>query len=235
MAEYIEYFSIEDLTSILVDHLDKDDEFYEYDHKDRLKTCEFLHEVFNFAFHSILTLFMEDGNEDNAIATVHAFNRTKAILIREESLLFFNDLLHEYFFKDVIVDADGNYADEIVDADGNYMVSLRHFIQDEEKLGRIFSVCAIAYAWNVEYWEMKSKGIDSKEGNIRRIKKLENNYRKDVDKEVFLRDYKRIETKNMKRMQRILFKPALNELLVNNPYKNEIIQELETRIIHRKY
>ncbi len=218
MGEYIEYFTMEDLTDILLKKLNKDDEFYEYEYEEKRETCKLLYEAFNHSFHTLLPL-LGDNDKDNLIATVYAFNRTREILLREESLLFFNNLLHQYFFDK-----------EKEDADGNPTVSLRDYIQDEEKLGRIFSVCATAYAWNIEYWEMRSKGIDSEEKNKRRTKKLEDDYLMYEDKDRFLKYYKIGNPKDNKSYKEIVFKPGLTKLLAGNPYKKEILQELKNKI-----
>ncbi len=213
-----EYFTKEEICKGLLNKLDEEDEFYELDHKERLKTCKILYIAFNFSFHTLFPL-LGDEDKDNIIATKYAFDRTHDILIREESLLFFNNLMHSYFFND-----------EVEDVDGFPMVTLGDFIKDEEKLGRIFSICGIAYAWNIEYRKMKLKGIDSEEKNIRRVKTLEKDYLMYENKDRLLEYYKIGNPRDNKSYKEVVFRPALSELLADNPHKKEIIKTLKNKI-----
>ncbi len=228
--EYTEYFKVEEFTDVLLNGFDNLDDLggydyddAEYEYNDRLKTCEVLYNAFNDAMR-FLPDILGDLDEDNAMATQYSFDRDHNILISEESLLFFHNLIHHLFFNE-----------EIKDADGYPMVVLEDFIKDRETYIKIISVCAVAYSWNYEYQSLKEEDIISKEKNQRRARRLQKNYKNGGNKEALLRGYKKADPENMKRMQRILFEPALNSLLHDNPYKNEIIQELKVRILPRKY
>ena len=218
-----EYFTKEEICKGLLDNLDKEDEFYDYNLDDREVTCKILYIAYNFAF-EYLPEMLKEMDDDNGLAAQYAFARDHDILISEESLEFFNNLIHDYLLED-----------EVEDADGYLMTSLCSFVGDEVMCANVIAVCAIGYAWNYEYLSLQEDGITSKRENQRRAKKLQRNYQSNGDKETLLKDYKKVDPENMKKIQRILFEPILNSLLQNNPYKNEIIQALKAKIISRKY
>lgn len=214
-----EYFTKEEICKGLTEDIED-----EYDLIDREMTCKTLYIAFNFVF-DYLPEMRKELDKDNSLATQYAFARDHDILISEESLEFFNKLIHGYLLDD-----------EMVDIDGYPMVSLCDFVgKDEIMCANIIAVCAIAYAWSHEYRSLQEDGITSKDRNQRRAKKLQRDYRKNKNKEALLKDYKKVDPENMKRMERIFFEPALNSLLEDNSYKDEIIQELKARILPRKY
>ena len=104
------------------------------------------------------------------------------------------------------------------------------FLTKERKTPLNFDVEKTTYTSNKSRVNMKLKGIDSEKKNIRRVKTLEKDYLMYENKDRLLKYYKIGNPRDNKSYKEVVFRPALSELLADNPYKKEIIKTLENKI-----
>lgn len=209
--KFQEFFTEDEISTTLLSS------WYEYyDFKDRIFSYSIIYNSFNHSMQFLPTILNELDNK-NSIATKYAFIKQHKTLISQDSIDFFHRLLH----------LDNPY---ITEEEGLYLSLPK--LMNRDTLIKVMAVCSIGYAWYADYTTSRQKGIDSKRKRNDVAHRLNMKYKTSSvsEQDDILKEFKITAPHDLKSIKKILFIPALEELLQDNNYKSYIIKDLKALI-----